>query len=304
MTAEQKLGVSLPALSSDEPRSNHHGRDGNATDDTVYDANAPLAPQLQKLRALSDNRDPYATCVLAWALDLCARGAGHVSTNQYYNADMKTLDDKSVTEIAMIFEYQQRHATLCSGLVETDLWDIDQRLLQSARMGHVRSMTLLAQLPARGGSGLETSAASFLQAHREHAEEMLNTAAEAGDKEAIREVENAYSRGYITSSLGDIKVEIDLAKSMAALRAMALHARQEEKEDYDRAIADAVTRMSHRQRQRFERLAASYGRAYRNKQGAEDQFQRALNDFPEKVCADGFIRSNQPYSIGHNGRRR
>lgn len=294
MTAERKSAASFSAHLSDQSRSTQHGRHGSDSVDDIYDADAPLATQLHTLRALSDNRDPYATCVLAWALDLCARGTEHVSISEYYDADMKNLDDKSINDIAMFFEYRQRRATLCSGLVETDLWDIDQRLLQSARMGHVRSMTLLAQFPARAGSGLDTSTASFLQAHREHAEDMLNRAAEAGDPAAIRETHDSYGRGYIISSLGDIKVEIDLAKSIAALQAISLHANQEDRKELDQVVADAVAKMSPRQRLRFERLAAAYSRAYLGKRGAEDQLQRAFDEFPEKVCAGKAAFSARP----------
>lgn len=294
IAVERKDVVATASLSTDGSQSTRQVRRGNDAVNSVFDANATLASQLHGLRALSDNQDPYATCVLAWALDLCARGPDRVSISEYFNADMKDLDETGISDIAMYLEYQERYVTLCSGLVETDLWDIDMRLLQSARMGHLKSMTLLAQFPARDGSGLGASTPSFLQAHRENAEEMLNDAAESGDPAAIREIKNAYSSGYIISGLGDVKVDIDLAKSMAALHAIALYANQEEKKELDEAVTDALAQMSPRQRLRFDRLAASYGRAYRSKHEAEDQFQLALNDVPEKVCADGFVASGQP----------
>ncbi|MES2669732.1 MAG: hypothetical protein V4673_04840 [Pseudomonadota bacterium] len=292
-----KDAVAIASPSSHKSDARQKSRRGNDAVNAVYDANATLASQLSGLRALSDNRDPYATCVLAWALDLCSRDPDRVSVSEYFNADIKHLDEKNISDIAGYFEYHERYGKLCAGLVETDFWDSDHRLLQSARMGHARSMTMFAQFSAREGSGLGISTPDFLRTHRENAEKMLNMAAAAGDPAAIREIYNAYSSGYITSGLGDVEVEIDLAKSMAALHAIALHANKEDKQELDQGITAALSQMDHGQRLRFDHFTSSYSPAYRSEQRPVDQFQLALDDFPERVCAE--TRSWSAGRLGH-----
>jgi hypothetical protein len=297
VTVRQKDAVAIASHFSDKSYTRLESRRRNGAVNAVYDVNATLASQLIRLRAFSDKQDPYATCVLAWALDLCSRGPDRVSISEYLNADIKHLDEKSIADIAGYFEYQERYGKLCSGLVETDFWDSDHRLLQSARMGHARSMTMFAQFSAREGSGPGISTPDFLLTHRENAENMLDMAAAAGDPAAIREIYNAYSSGYITSGLGDIEVEIDLVKSMAALHAISLHANKEDKQELDQAITAALSQMDHGQRLRFDRFTSSYSPAYRSEQRPVDQFQLALDDFPEKVCAE--TKSWSARRLGH-----
>lgn len=267
--------------------------DRRRTLSSIYSPNTPLVSQLGKLRSLSDSSNPYATCVLAWALDLCSRGPELIPIGEYSNADLRTLDEESVTRIAESLESSDRYELTCSGLVKDDLKDMDDRLLQAARMGHVRSMTKLAQFPARSGSGLENSTQSFLVAHRKNAELFLNKAAEAGDPDAIRGIYNAYSGGYISSDMGDVEVVIDTAKSFAALRVASINTSPQEKSDLDQGIADALMQMDHVQRSRFDHYESVYRQAYAkaSKDGAE--FQSALDDLPEKACSEAFPASSR-----------
>ncbi len=259
---------------------------------SIYNPNIPLVSQLGKLRSLSDSANPYATCVLAWALDLCSRGPELIPIGEYSNADLRTLDEESVTRIAESLESSDRYELTCSGLVKDDLKDMDDRLLQAARMGHVRSMTKLAQFSTRPGSGPENSTQSFIS-HRKNAELFLNRAAEAGDPDAIRGIYNAYSEGYISSNMGDLEVAIDTAKSLAALRVTSLDARPQEKNDLDQGIAQALMQMDHAQRSRFDHYESVYRQAYAkaSKDGAE--LQSALDDLPEKACNEGFSASTR-----------
>lgn len=250
-----------------------------------YDPDSPLASQLQALRNLSDQGDPYSTCVLAWALDFCARGPDRISVAEYVNVDPDSLDDRSVDRIAKSFEFREQYATTCIGLDSGSFADIDERLLQSAKMGHARSMTKLALLPFRLGNGEETSNPEFVLAYRKNAELMLNRAAEAGDLEAIRGVYQAYGLGYITSAMGTLAVEKDLVKSTAALRAMSLYAGPEEKEGLEQNIASAMRGMSRADISRMQRLEFSYFHPGRSNSAVWADDKEVIEDFPEKACA-------------------
>lgn len=255
---------------------------------SIYNPNTPLVSQLRKLRSLSDSSNPYATCVLAWALDLCSRGPELIPIGEYSDADLRTLDEENVTRIAKSLESQDRYEMICSGLVTDDLKDMDDRLLQAARMGHVRSMTKLAQLPPRSGSGLESSTQSFSLAHQKNAEVLLNRAAEAGDPDAIRGIYNAYSGGYISSEMGDVKVAIDMPKSLAALRIISLNTDPQQKDEIEQGIAEALNGMDKAQHSRFDRYESVYRRAYAKIQTATTELHSSLSDSPEQVCAQGF----------------
>jgi hypothetical protein len=288
---ESKSAVAVAWRSAD--KSNTWMEDRRRTPSSMYSPNVPLVSQLEKLRSLSDRSNPYATCVLAWALDLCSRGPALIPVGKYSNADLTTLDEESVTKIAESMESHERYEFICSGLVKEDLEDMDARLLQAARMGHVRSMVKLAQFPARPGSGIENSTQSFLVAHRKNAELFLNKAAEAGDPDAIRGIYNAYSAGYISSDMGDVEVVIDMAKSLAALRVISNDASPQEKIDVDLGIADSLMQMDRAQRSRFDHYESLYRQAYAKvpKNGAG--FRSAIDDLPELACKDGFIPSGR-----------
>lgn len=258
---------------------------------SIYDPDTALISQLGKLRALADRSNPYAACVLAWALDLCSKSPQLIPVGEYSNMDLKNLDEETITNIAGSLEFQDGYEKICSGLVTDDLRDMDERLLQSARMGHVRSMTRFANFLPRPGSGLGHSTQDLSIAHSRAAEKMLNAAAEAGDPEAIRGIYNAYSAGYISSEMGDVEVTIDIAKSLAALRATSLDAHPNEKSDLDQGIAGALAQMDRVQRSRFDHYESVYRRAYAKASKDGAGVRGALDDFPEKVCIEGFSAS-------------
>jgi hypothetical protein len=252
----------------------------------TYDANAPLSSQLRALRRHADRGDRYATCILAFALDLCARGADRIITGDYANTMTEAIADEAVERMAMDMAFKERHALACAGLEEERYEDIDQRLLGSALAGHVPSMRKFALLPSRPGSSIDDPHSEFAQAHGRHAERMLNAAAEAGDPEAVRGVHYAYSLGYITSALGSLPVEKDAAKSFASLLAMARHAATEDRLAMERGIAQSVESMTPADLSRFTRLKAAYDRPGREQEAIWRGGENVMKDFPEVACAD------------------
>ena len=189
-----------------------------------------------------------------------------------------------LTGLQKSFEFSARHENSCAGLDGASFRDLDQRLLQAAQTGHVRSMTRFALLPFRLGSGENVSDPTFVLAHRKHAESMLNRAAEAGDMEAVRGVYQAYGLGYITSAMGAVVVEKDLVKSTAALRAMSRHAGPEDRSALEQSIASAMQGMSRADIARMERLESSYFHAGRGGSSIWEDDRDVVEDLPEKVC--------------------
>ncbi len=257
----------------------------------AYDPDSPLAPQLPFLRRLSDRNDPYATCILAFALDVCARGPERMIIETPINEAMANPDEKSVTRIAESMEFKERYAQMCGGLDKASLTDMDRRLLQSAELGHIRSMTRFALLPYRQGGESENPNSGFSVAYRNKAESMLNKAAEAGDPEAIRGVYYAYAQGYITSAMGSHPIEKDAAKSLAALRILSLHSADvEDKESIERKIQNLLAQMPTAEVSRFWKMDSTYTAASYGDTSTWQPEERVLEDFPERACGNASRR--------------
>lgn len=251
----------------------------------TYDPDAPLSSQLRALRQHADLGDRYATCILAFALDLCARGADRIITDDYAQAMTEAIAEEAVDRMAAGMALEERHALQCAGLEGERYEDIDRRLLASALAGHAPSMRMFALLASRPGRGVEDPDSEFARAHRRHAEAMLNAAAEAGDPEAVRGVHYAYAMGYITSAFGELPVEKDAAKVNASLLAMARHAQPEDASAMESAVERAVEAMTPAEVERFSRLRSAYDRPALGREtrwrGGED----VMKDFPEVACA-------------------
>jgi hypothetical protein len=257
---------------------------GGASSTSAYDPSVPLVRQLRRLRDLADLGDAHAACIVASALDLCARGADRIPIAGYEQLDPTSLGDTDIDRIAESIEFADRYAATCDGLTRDNFIDMEASLLQAAKSGHPRSMTRFALLPFVRNDLDGQAAANFTHAHRTSAEAMLNRAAEAGDREAIRGVRDAYSLGYITTAMGAVPVRKDLAKSTAASSAIAIQMSETDHRSIEEMVAVAIHRMSDQERARFARLQAVYIRAYRLPPTAGDSAD-AMGEFPETVCS-------------------
>lgn len=252
----------------------------------VYDPTATLESQIDNLRKLADRREPYATCVLAWALDFCARGLEGDLIQEYANTDLSELGQRKLNRITTDLAFRDRYEVICLGLKPASFNDIDERMLKSALMGHTKSMIQFALLPRRLGSGLDISRLDFALAYQKNAESMLNRAAEAGDPEALLGIYQAYSRGYIESAMGQLKVDIDPVKSTAAARALSRYAEPEDRKSFEEVIADSLVQMSPTQQSRLASLESKYQRAQENTRTDDDGSPDGIvDDSPEQACA-------------------
>jgi hypothetical protein len=248
----------------------------------VYDPQAPLSGQLDLLRRLSDRGNPYATCVLAYALDLCASGVDRVMVDDMSRVASDDPDEDAVDRWATDLEFRSRFETTCAGMGEHAYADMEKRLLMSARFGHPGSMGKFAQISLLLNLQADEARSAFARSHRNSAERMLNQAAEGGDPAALRGVHRAYADGFIASAFEDVPVARDPAKSAAALYALSQFAPPEEASLMASDAEAMAGRMSPGERMRFQRLSARYAAA-----GSRSPSRLGLvESYPEVACAD------------------
>jgi len=267
------------------PTDRPHGARTAGDAASIYAPDEPLSIQLNTLRRLADTKDPYATCILAFALDFCVRGPDRMIVADYAFKDPDDLDDKAISRLAVNDEFRKRYALTCANLSKDDFSDMDQRLLQSARMGNAASMARFALLPFRPGHANQDPNSEFSIAYRQNAESMLNRAAEAGIPEAVKGVYYAYAQGEIISAMGNLKIREDRVKSLAAFRALQLNAEEADKRIAEESLNRDLALLSAPELSRFWQLTTLYS-ASSKETAKELQFvENVLDDFPEKACA-------------------
>jgi hypothetical protein len=253
-------------------------------DRSIYIPEAPLEPQLGALRKLSDGGNRYATCILAFALDFCARGPDRMIVSDSLSKDPSAMNEEDIERIAENLEFQKRYVTTCAELDTNSFVDMDQRLFMSAAMGSPRSMARFALLPERPDSNGTDPNSQFALNHRNNAESMLNKAAEAGDPDAIRGIQDAYSLGYITSAMEPLEVTKDPAKSLAALSVLSQQYSQEDQQSVRAAIRNELAQMDAGQKSRFLDFSERY-KTSATKHATRLQYgDHVVDDFPEYAC--------------------
>ncbi|MES2671899.1 MAG: hypothetical protein V4673_15980 [Pseudomonadota bacterium] len=259
---------------------------GSSSRVAIYDPDVPLRAQTDKLRRLSDGGNPYATCVLSYALQMCFGGADRTAFGDPPNVDLATLGMKDADEYAVAIEYWDRHKTTCSGLEKTDFIDLNKRLLMSAKHGHARSMADFAQLSTLLSSSVESEGPILERDNALLAEPMLNRAAERGDLHALNGVAAAYRDGHISSIFGFHPVRKDEAKALAAWYAASRLAPPEEMALIDEQILAGKNRLSQAEKIRFRSLSARYERARSARSPRRNDGIGFSEEYPEVICRD------------------
>ncbi len=252
----------------------------------VYDPQAPLSRQLDGLRRLSDRGNPYATCVLAFALDMCASSAERTTVGDLSQMASADPDEVSVDRWAVDLEFRERFATTCAGLDADSFADMEKRLLISAKNGHPKSMAKFALASLLLNPEAADKNSTFAISHRNSAELMLNRAAERGDLSALRGVHSAYSQGYITSAFGEQPVVKDLAKSVAALYAISRYASGDERRIMELEVDSLKSSMSPSEKSRFQRLSAQYSGTAKRSEARARHEERLTDEYPEVACGN------------------
>jgi hypothetical protein len=271
----------------------------------VYHASVALKSQIAGLRSAADSGNAYAACVLASALDLCGRRRNDLVMFDYPDGYLTSLSDTQADRFSMaISRREQAMSIMCLGIEPEDLRDVDERLLQSALAGHPASMARLASLPEKSNRGLNITKKQFAIAYREHAEVMLNRAAESGELSAIEQISSAYAMGAITSAMGNLPIKADELKFLAASHALTLIRDDLKKRrlpvDYfdDQelrvTIRSRMAGMRKEELSRFSRLTSTYYRAYRARYAESDDNFAPLDELPERACASVEATLNKP----------
>jgi hypothetical protein len=250
-----------------------------------FDPARPLGEQLSGLRDQAKSGNRYATCLLAAALDSCGSNQDRLDENPLGLQPEKPIETSSPEQIEGIsndLEKYRRQEMMCADITQTDIIERDVWMRQSAMYGHPGSMAEFVRQP-KSSSFLSLQDADLIDAYRKSAESMLNRAAEAGVYEAIRGVYLAYSRGAIETTVGELQVERDPAKAVAAARALMAHAVASEKAELEKSIAEMMAAMGQGQRSRIAELEKKYRKL--TSVGPQQK------DFPEVFCADLVPRS-------------
>ncbi len=170
----------------------------------VYDPTLTLGVQIGRLEGLADRGDPYATCVLAWALDMCMSNRSSVDPEDFIRGSDEDLDENEIEAVERKIEYRRAVDHACADVNAENFPRFGRRLFESAKTGSIRSMTRFAYAQGDFGQGDPEADASLSNEYRENAEDMLNRAADAGDPEAILGVYHAFSMSMSTINLPNL----------------------------------------------------------------------------------------------------
>lgn len=251
----------------------------------IYDPGLTLGVQIGRLEDLADRGDPYATCVLAWALDMCMSNRSPVDPEDFLGSRDEDLDENEIAAAERKIEYRRTVERTCVDVNAGSFPQFRRRLLESAKRGSVRSMTRFAYAQGEFGEGGGEVDVSLSNDYRENAETMLNRAADAGDPEAILGVYHAYSSGYLESRFGKLLVDTDMVKAAAAARVLAFYGTNEIREDLRNFIDGAESRMSGPELSRLRRQESEFRQAYWNRASAKPIHATDLDTLPETACA-------------------
>lgn len=259
----------------------------------LYDPKITIKSQLPTLAANTERSNPYATCVLAQALDLCRRRNNGYPLKEYSREYLQGLKNSDYNKVFdALRDREEKLRLLCADLSIDDVQDSIQVLFQSALTGHPRSMAMFASLPGQREDHEIAVLEGLSDAHREYAEKMLNRAAEMGDLDAITNIAIAYSSGEIISAFGNDQVKRDDAKAIAAMRALkAIGGHQLRKRmtpddlvDIEKWVQFRMGGMSQVELRRLADFELAYLRAYRSSNAEKSLEHDLIEDFPEESC--------------------
>lgn len=274
--------------SASERESSAGGADVKFNAATVYDALAPLGQQLPRLRAEAGRGNTYAICILATALDSCVEQM--MGSNESPWKDLSSGDaiekgnDRQIQEFSAELEKHKRLDFMCTSVNQNDMLERDAWMLKSAVSGNPRSMARFALNPDFAGVMRMDDIDRMIE-YRKSAENMLNRAASAGVPDAILGVYRAYSYGAIVTSVGELKVDKDPAKAVAAAKAILPFLDDAERKETESGVSMLVANMDKAQLARMVSDERAYKKAYQSRAAAEIAGREAKADSPEAVCS-------------------
>jgi len=252
----------------------------------AYDEKASLYSQLHSLEAKADRGDPYASCVLARALDICLNEE-HLLDLESLEEGIDAADEDALKSMEGILALSRSAKAMCEGLDEKERSTYFQRLINSASLGDVKSMSRLTSFQLTAVDGVDAIAQRYESFYKNNAERMLNDSALAGEPEAILSVYHAYSSGQFAILNGFISVDVDMPKALAAARTLAAFSDERQSEEL-RAFIDSASRLLiPSEAKRMQALESTYRRNYRKKTKGKAIHSIDREDFPDVYCAKG-----------------
>lgn len=251
----------------------------------AYDANASLRSQLDSIEIMADRGDPYATCVLARALDICVSEEYMLNVGDLEGGDIETLDEDELNSMQKTLELSRSAKAMCDGLTANDLSKYFHRMIESARLGDTKSMSRLTSFQLTMANGVDEVARRYASFYQENAERMLNESALAGEPEAILSVYHGYSSGRLDILGGSISLDVDLVKSLAAARTLETYADRRGGDELLSFIATTSQRLNRSEEMRMRILESAYSRNYRKKAVGSKIHSIENDDFPSVYCA-------------------
>jgi hypothetical protein len=266
-----------------------------------YSQRLPLKAQMTFLRKSAQEGDATSACILARAISVCREMKEDLD---YYEDDISdnystqyliSMSDEEIKSIADNKSLREDISfPMCKEMTEFDLSDYDQIIFNAASHGDpvsMRTFALQSDKQTKFGDPVPVSK-QLVHKHRQHAESMLNRAAEAGDSVAIQSVYASYATGGISTPFGEIEVRRDKVKAIAAylalvavddfrLKSTTTSQDSAETEDW---IRSNVAGLNQADQSRLSRLRDQYIRAYNSKQRPKNIGDTLLDDLPEHVC--------------------
>jgi hypothetical protein len=275
-----------------------------------YYPNAAIKNQLPDLRDAADKGDSHAACVLSRALVLCRNAAEDLSLSRYSSHYLASLSEKEVDSFTSnLASNEGAVSEICRGINKSDLHDIGERIYQSAALGDKGAMYMFsAQSYSQDNFGEGNLLSDVLaQRHSQHAESMINDAADSGDPAALLSIYTAYSLGFIdTDSTRRVSFEVDIVKAIAAFRALLsvddfyLKSRYSPYDfaNAEKSIQHSMSMLDDADKVRLAKMEDAYIRSYRSKRRARDVSEELRNELPEQACAEIKPELGRPLSQG------
>jgi hypothetical protein len=285
------MSSSVPALRADllpvsgVPRKIH-----------AYYPNAALDGQLSILRETADKGDAHAACVLSRSLLICKRLAMGSPLSRYSNHYLASLGQKESESMAKaIASYESAASTICEGIGEGNIDEIDGRIIQSAASGDEDAMRMLAmpQYNPDAVQGPNAGPRFYVEKSREDLLAIMNDAADSGDPRALEMIFVTYSTGLLVYAHPRVEVDADPVKAIAAFRALAsvgdYYFRSRYEPEYfaevEKSNERIVSGLSQADKARIAERERAYILAYRAEKRTNSVEEELFNELPDQACA-------------------
>jgi len=223
----------------------------------------PLDAVFDELADAADAGQVAAACRLAWDLQRCHRLEALAAIPGFYVEGAarapagSAQEDELIAEVVTAQESLAVDKQVCEGLPADRLKQAAGRMLQAARLGHPASQAMFASWPPFG-LHVSVEEAELVVFHRDHAMQMLRTAAASGEPAALFGLFHACHFGEIRMLHGTIDVGCDPVCALAAATVLRGFADSQTRTGADEVIRESAAALDPAGLQEAMRLADFY----------------------------------------------